>query len=122
VIPESLINPAAANPVTAPSTPPWFTAHGCLGPDGRATLKDAPQGAGECLKLLEAGTSVREVNSHRTATAADGSLVHDLGEEEALRIIIFPSAEQARQRAALMLLLTWDCWLGALHVFCAGKK
>jgi hypothetical protein len=113
VIPESLCFPTLLNAVPAPSKPPWFTAHACLGPDGRAALTDAPKGAASCLQLLEASTRVREVNGHRMSTGADGTLVHDLVEDEALRIVVFASAAEARHRAALMLLLTWDCWLGA---------
>lgn len=113
-IPTSLASFCPDTPRPAAPPPAWFTHDHLCDAAGRVALAHAPRGAAECLELLEAGTTVRELNADRVVATGAGGVLHGLGEEEALRVVLFPSVEEARRRALLLLLLTWDCIVGAL--------
>ena len=96
-----------------PDAPAWFRDTAVRDHDGFVYLTTSPKSARDCLELLEHGTTVRDMLPPERGAAIDGTVEHGVSESDALRVISFPSVEQARQRALLLFLLTYDPFLGA---------
>lgn len=111
-IPASLATTSADAPPPRTPPPPWFTDRHLCDACGRVAIAHPPRGARECLQLLEAGTTVRELS------AEPGVATGGVAEDEPLRVVLFASAGEARRRALLVLLLTWDCMVGAPRLRC----
>jgi hypothetical protein len=98
------------------SHPDWFTDTQVLDAhSGRAHLASAPLGAADCLQLLERGTTSCDLIASANGVAAD------VAESDGLRSFAFADTAEARRRAVLLLLLTYDPMLGA-HQACEYNK
>jgi hypothetical protein len=102
-----------ANDTTPPQAPTWFSDTDRVGKDGFVQLTSSPKVAADCLELLESGTSIRGMQPPDKAINADGTVMHGVTDDDALRMVIFPSLHEAQRRAVLLLLLTYDPFLGA---------
>ena len=90
-----------------PCRPAWFTDTHLVQRDGVAHLRCEPLGSPDCLQLLEHDTDSHDL------IAANDRLGADVAEDDALRLFTFANVAEARRRAVLLLLLTYDPMLGA---------
>ena len=97
--------------------PPWFQHPELLSEDdGLIYIASGPFGAADCLELLERNVQSEQLVASEQLSADAAASPAEAAEDEVLHVVTFTDVEEARRRAVLLLLLSYDPWLGALQV------